>query len=64
MFLVRDLTDPVKRVVRPVLGFTSFWSARCTITSMEVMQAIRKGPLARAEEAGRTPAETFDALAA
>ena len=64
MFLVRHLTDPVKRVVRLMLGFTAFWSAGCMIAGMEVMQAIRTGQLASAEEAGSTPAETFYALAA
>ena len=33
----------VKRVVRPMLGFKSFWAARCTIAGIETMHAIRKG---------------------
>jgi len=33
----------VKRVVRPMLGFKSFWGARCTIAGIEVMHAISQG---------------------
>jgi len=54
----------VKRKVRPMLGFKSFWSARCTIAGIEVMHAIRKGQLATLESASQTPAEQFYALAA
>jgi len=35
----------VKRIMHPMLGFKSFWAARCTIAGMEVMHAIRKGQL-------------------
>jgi putative transposase len=54
----------VKRVVRPMLGFKAFWSARCTIAGIEVMHAIRKGQLPIPENAPQTPAEQFYALAA
>ena len=54
----------VKRVVRPMLGFKSFWSARCTIAGIEVMHAIRKGQLGIRGEAPQTPVEQFYALAA
>jgi putative transposase len=54
----------VKRIVRPMLGFKSFWAARCTIAGIEVMQAIRKGQLASTGEECPTPAEQFYALAA
>jgi putative transposase len=47
-----------------MLGFKSFWAARCTIAGMEVMHAIRKGQLATAVDRPRTPAEQFYALAA
>jgi len=33
----------VKRLTRPMLGFKSFWAARCTIAGMEVIHALRKG---------------------
>jgi putative transposase len=54
----------VKRMVRPMLGFKSFWGARCTIAGIEVMHAIRKGQVRIPEHAPQTPAEQFYALAA
>ena len=54
----------VKRLTRPMLGFKSFWSARCTIAGIEVMPAIRKGQLMTPEHSSQTPAEQFYALAA
>jgi len=54
----------VKRLTRPMLGFTSFWAARCTIAGIEVMHAIRKGQLLTTETVRQTPAEQFYALAA
>jgi putative transposase len=62
--LVEQDHRAVKRVVRPRLGFKSFWAARCTIAGVEVMHAIRKGQLVTAENARQTPAEQFYALAA
>ena len=49
----------VKRRVRPMLGFTSFWAARCTLAGIEVMPAIRKGQLANRGEEYQTLAEQF-----
>jgi transposase-like protein len=49
----------VKRLTRPMLGFKSFWAARCTIAGMEVMHAIRKGQLASPGNTSQTPAEQF-----
>ena len=54
----------VKRLTRPMLGFTSFWAARCTIAGIEVMHAMRKGQLLTTETVRQTPAEQFYALAA
>ncbi len=54
----------VKRKVRPMLGFKSFWAARCTIAGIEVMHAIRKGQMETTGHVSRTPAEQFYALAA
>jgi putative transposase len=54
----------VKRLTRPMLGFKSFWAARCTIAGMEVMHAIRKGQLTSMGSTPQTPAEQFYALAA
>jgi transposase-like protein len=54
----------VKRQVRPMLGFKSFWAARCTLAGIEVMHAIRKGQLEPTGTVSPTPAEQFYALAA
>lgn len=54
----------VKRILPPMLRFKSFWSARCTIAGIEVMQAIRKGQLVGTGEECPTPAEQFYSLAA
>jgi transposase-like protein len=53
----------VKRIVRPMLGFKSFWAARCTIAGIEVMHAIRKGQLEPTGTVSQTPAEQFYGLA-
>jgi hypothetical protein len=47
-----------------MLGFKSFWTARCTIAGIEIMHAIRKGQLMTPEHSLQTPAEQFYALAA
>ena len=62
--LVEQDHRAVKRLTRPMLGFKSFWAARCTIAGMEVMHAIRKGQRATTESGAQTPAEQFYALAA
>ena len=58
--------DPraVKRRTRPMLGFKSFWAARCTRAGIEVMHAIRKGQGITSGHLLQTPAEQFYALAA
>jgi transposase-like protein len=62
--LVEQDHRAIKRVVRPMLGFKSFWAACCTIAGIEVRHAIRKGQLATAENMRQTPAGQFYALAA
>jgi putative transposase len=54
----------VKRLTCPMLGFKSFWAARCTIAGIEVMHTIRKGQLMSIGEEPQTPAEQFYSLAA
>jgi putative transposase len=61
--LVEQDHRAVKWVVRPMLGFKSFWSARCTIAGIEGMHAIRKGQLANTSTQRQTPAEQFYSLA-
>ena len=62
--LVEQDQRAVKRLTRPMLGFKSFWAARCTIAGIEVMHAIRKGQLMTPEHSSQTPAEQLYALAA
>ena len=62
--LVEQDHRAVKRLTRPMLGFKSFWAARCTIAGIEVMHAIRKGQLMTPDRSLQTPAEQFYALAA
>src|ERR1700752_1038291 len=49
----------VKRKVRPMLGFKSFWAARGTIAGIEVMHAIPKGQLESIGPVSQTPSEQF-----
>ena len=37
----------IKRLVRPGLGFGSFWTARRTLAGYEVMAMVRKGQVGR-----------------
>lgn len=62
--LVEQDHRAVKRIVRPMLGFKSFWAACGTIAGIEVMHAIRKGQLLPLGTGSHTPAEQFYALAA
>jgi transposase-like protein len=62
--LVEQDHRAVKRLVRPMLGFKSFWSARCTIAGIEVRHAIRKEQLAHTGGEYQTLAEQFYSLAA
>jgi len=51
----------IKRRVRPMAGFKSFWSAAVTLAGIELMPMIRKGQL---KAAGRLcPARQFYSLA-
>jgi putative transposase len=54
----------VKRLLHPMLGLKSLWSARCTLAGIEVMHAIRKGQLMTIGTVPQTPAEQFYVLAA
>jgi putative transposase len=55
----------VKRVTRPMLGFTSFAAAQSTLVGIELMHMLKKNQLVGEEGAeGLTPVEQFYALAA
>jgi putative transposase len=62
--LVEQDHRAVKRVVQPMQGFKSFWSAQRTLAGVEVMHMLRKGQLKSGGGQAQTPAEQFYALAA
>jgi putative transposase len=62
--LVEQDHRAVKRVVRPMLGFKSFGSARRTLAGIEVMHMSKKGQLVSSGAPEQTPAEQFYSLAA
>ena len=62
--LVEQDHRAVQRVVRPMLGSKSFWSARCTLAGIEVMHMIKKGQMGSKGVQVQTAAEQFYALAA
>jgi putative transposase len=35
----------IKRLVRPMIGFKSFWSAAVTLSGIELIHMVRKGPM-------------------
>jgi len=51
----------IKRLVRPMLGFQSFWSAAVTLVGIELMHMIRKGQLLATDKL--RPAQQFYSLA-
>ena len=51
----------IKRLVRPMLGFQSFWSAAVTLVGIELMHIIRKGQLLATGKL--RPAQQFYSLA-
>jgi putative transposase len=54
----------VKRITRPMRGFTSFEAAQCTLTGVERMHMLKQKPLTVTEKAkGLTVAEQFDPFA-
>jgi len=54
----------VKRIVRPMLGFKSFRSARRTLAGMELMHMLKKGQMIAANGQELSAAEQFYSLAA
>ena len=54
----------VKRIVRPMLGFKSFGSARVTLQGIELMHMIKKGQMISADSQNLSAAEQFYSLAA
>lgn len=54
----------VKKIVKPMLGFKSFLSAKATLAGIELMHMIRKNQMITAFRESLTPAEQFYSLAA
>ncbi len=54
----------IKRIVRPMLGFQSFRSARITVQGVELMHMIKKGQMITVDGQGLSAAELFYSLAA
>ena len=54
----------IKRIVRPMLGFKSFVSARCTLAGIEIMHMIKKGQMIIVDGQGLSAAQQFYSLAA
>ena len=53
----------IKRRVRPMLGFKSFWSARRLIAGIETMHMVKKGQLDCPEGQASSTADQFYSLA-
>jgi len=54
----------VKRIIRPMLGFHTFHSARVTLQGIELMHMIKKGQMIMAEGLSLSTAGQFYSLAA
>jgi putative transposase len=54
----------VKRIVRLMLGFKSFWSARRTLAGVELMHMLKKGQMLAAGGQQLSAVEQFYSLAA
>ncbi|WP_027156483.1 IS6 family transposase [Methylobacter luteus] len=54
----------IKRIVRPMLAFKTFASARCTLRGIELMHMIKKGQMLMIDGQSLSTAEQFYALAA
>jgi len=54
----------VKRIVRPMLGFKAFHSAKVTLQGIELMHMIKKGQMLAAHRQTRSAAGQFYSLAA
>jgi putative transposase len=62
--LVEQDHRAVKRIIRPMLGFKSFWSARRTLAGIELIHMLKKGQMLAAGGQQLSAAEQFYALAA
>ena len=61
--LVEQAHRAIKRIVRPMLGFSSFPSARVTLQGIELMHMIKKGQMIAAHRQNPSAAGQFYSLA-
>ncbi len=62
--LVEQDHRAIKRLVKPMLGFNTFHSARRTLCGIELMHMIKKGQMIVVTGQELSPAEQFYSLAA
>jgi putative transposase len=62
--LVEQDHRSIKRIVRPMLGFKAFRSARITLQGIELLHMIEKGQMISADRQDLSAAEKFYSLAA
>ena len=62
--LVEQDHRAVKRIVRPMLGFKSFWSARRTLAGIELTHMLKKNQMLATDGQKLSAAEQFYSLAA
>jgi putative transposase len=62
--LVEQDPRAIKRIVRPMLGFKSFRSARITLAKAELMHMLKKGQMINLDGQGLSAAKLFYSLAA
>ena len=62
--LVEQDHRAIKRLVRPMLGFKTFDSARCTLRGIELMHMIKKGQMIVRDGVKLSAAGQFYSLAA
>ena len=62
--LVEQDHRAVKRIVRPMLGFKTFHSARITLQGIELLHMIKKGQMITVDGQDFSAAEQFYSLAA
>jgi putative transposase len=62
--LVEQDHRAIKRIVRPMLGFKTFNSARCTLRGIELMHMLKKGQMVAAGGQKLSAAGQFYSLAA
>ena len=61
---LREPLENIKRRLRPMLSFKSYWTARVVLEGIELADMLRKGQLASDNKPTESAAEAFYGLAA